>query len=128
MLPPVFFMIAAAFTWGVTNPFLKKASTESLNQPKGEKPKTFMQNLYQLFTSWKYILTQLINWSGSVLFMFALGATDITTAVPVTNSLTFVITELTDTWVLKSQERKNKTSLYIGIALVLTGIAICQKA
>jgi multidrug transporter EmrE-like cation transporter len=123
----LFFMIATALTWGITNPFIKRASTLSLSQPTN-KPKTFFSNLYNLLTSWRYILVQLINWSGSVLFLFALGKTDITIAVPVTNSLTFVVTELTDTWILKAQERKNKTGLYVGIALVLIGIAICQQA
>jgi multidrug transporter EmrE-like cation transporter len=121
-------MIAAALTWGVTNPFIKRASMHSISQQPSTKEKTFFSNLYSLFTSWRYILVQLINWSGSVLFLVALGKTDITIAVPITNSLTFVFTELTDTWILKSQERKDKVGLYFGIVLVLIGIAICQRS
>ncbi|KOC69795.1 Transmembrane protein 234 like protein, partial [Habropoda laboriosa] len=69
-----------------------------------------------------YIIPFIINQSGSVLYFLILSNTDISLAVPVTNSLTFVITAITG-WILG--EEKIHRNTYIGMVLIMIGTVLC---
>lgn len=70
----------------------------------------------------KYVLPFLINQSGSAIYALALGSTDLSLAVPLTNSLTFVFVTLAGRLL---GESVGNTYTYTGMALVVTGVTLC---
>lgn len=64
----------------------------------------------------QYIVPFLVNQCGSLLYVFALGTTDLSLAVPVTNSLTFVFTAITG-W-LKGEEKAHRSKFKINKKLI----------
>ncbi|XP_053989886.1 transmembrane protein 234 homolog isoform X2 [Hylaeus anthracinus] len=100
-----------AFLYGVTNPFIKKGAQGLENVKSSSRFGQFFNELAFLVTKLKYIVPFIINQCGSILYFLTLSSTDISLAVPVTNSLTFVVTAITDT--------------YIGMAMVLIGTFLC---
>ncbi|CAG2162018.1 unnamed protein product [Oppiella nova] len=50
----------------------------------------FILQLKAMFTNWKYMLSFLVNQSGSVLYTISLSYNPITIAVPITNALNFI--------------------------------------
>eukprot|EP01100_Stratorugosa_tubuloviscum_P009409 TRINITY_DN3952_c0_g1_i1.p1 TRINITY_DN3952_c0_g1~~TRINITY_DN3952_c0_g1_i1.p1 ORF type:complete len:133 (-),score=43.34 TRINITY_DN3952_c0_g1_i1:20-418(-) len=119
-------LVTVALIWGITNPLIKKGS-------KGVstiKPKMNQSNfLYQLiaefkylFARWEYVLPLAINWLGSILFIWALGNSEISLVVPITNGLTFLFTFLTSK--LLGDIEINISAL-CGIFLVVIGVWFC---
>ncbi|CAD1473483.1 unnamed protein product, partial [Heterotrigona itama] len=95
----IVFLTVVAFLWGVTNPFIKKGAKGLENVKSSSNFGQFFKELAFLVTNLKYIIPFIINQSGSVLYFLTLSKADISLAVPVTNSLTFVITAMTG-WIL----------------------------
>ncbi|GFG38263.1 hypothetical protein Cfor_01902 [Coptotermes formosanus] len=83
MLDAVCSLIAVGILWGATNPFIKKGSAGV------ENVKAAHSSLQLLC---EYMLPFILNQFGSVLYFITLGTSDLTLAVPVANSLTFVAT------------------------------------
>ncbi|KAF0699509.1 Aste57867_9931 [Aphanomyces stellatus] len=109
--------------WGCTNPLLKQGSGEAAYKRKDD---SFGQYAYEFFctlTNWKFIIPFALNQSGSVAFVYFLGSADISMAVPICNSFTFVFTALTSR--LLGERPKNPLFTYCGMILVLIGVAIC---
>lgn len=111
--------------WGITNPFLKQGA--QLHSPPLEtKDSSIFQksfNSLQKFLRPSICLPILINQMGSVAFYFLLATDDISIAVPLCNSLTFVFTGITG-WILG--ERIHQPMLFIlGVIFVLIGIYLC---
>ncbi|XP_015434307.1 PREDICTED: transmembrane protein 234 homolog [Dufourea novaeangliae] len=115
-------LAVVALLWGVTNPFIKKGAQGLENVKASSKFGQFYKELTFLLTNLKYIIPFIINQGGSVIYFVMLGGTDISLAVPVTNSLTFVVTAITG-WMLG--EEKIHRSTYIGMTLVLSGTILC---
>ncbi|KAI4471691.1 hypothetical protein MML48_1g14990 [Holotrichia oblita] len=63
-----------------------------------------------------------LNQLGSVLYFFALQNVDISIAVPVTNSLTFIFTAITG--IILGERKPKKLGTYIGILLILFGTCV----
>ncbi|KAI9279826.1 transmembrane protein [Sporodiniella umbellata] len=117
--------ILVAICWGATNPLIKRGSSglEKISEkyPEGGLKKWFAELKY-LFTRWQYVLPLVINLSGSVVYYYTLGKADMSLAVPVTNSLTFLFSLLTGLALGESIGGKNA---WLGMALIVIGVAIC---
>ena len=117
-----FWLVAVALLWGTTNPLMKKGSA-------GVEKISYQNRLVQLVMEikflalrWQYLVPFLVNQTGSVLYYFTLSQADISLVVPITNSLTFLVTSL----VSRSMgERINSNLTYVGMALVVGGVALC---
>jgi len=127
-------ILLAAVTWGITNPLLKKTSLESSNDRddnnNSSSSRSLLSHLYHLMTHWKFCLTQLCNWCGTVFFVKALSESSLTIVVPATNALTFVITELSDSLLFSNKHKstgkiEHRLRVYVGMALVCVGTALC---
>ena len=113
--------IVVAVIWGCTNPLLKRGSR---GIEKVEHQNSFLQLLAELkflVLNWQYMVPFLLNQSGSLLYYITLAQADISLAVPVTNSLTFLVTTAAGRYM--GEELSGRT--YAGIALVLCGITLC---
>ncbi|XP_071644892.1 transmembrane protein 234 homolog isoform X2 [Temnothorax longispinosus] len=82
----------------------------------------FVKEIAFLITNLKYLLPFLVNQCGSVLYFLTLQSTDLSLAVPVSNSLTFVFTAITG-WFLG--EEKVHRNTYLGMMLILCGTTLC---
>ncbi|KYQ60392.1 hypothetical protein ALC60_00800 [Trachymyrmex zeteki] len=118
----VIYLCFVAILWGVTNPFIKKGAQglENINA-KSVYGQFFKEQLF-LITNLKYIVPFLLNQCGSVLYFLTLQSSDLSLAVPVSNSLTFVFTAVTG-WFLG--EEKVHRNTYLGMILVLCGTMLC---
>ncbi|ELU14585.1 hypothetical protein CAPTEDRAFT_134113, partial [Capitella teleta] len=88
-------LVSVAAIWGFTNPLIKAGGKGIENvKSSGNAFSQFLMEFKFLFLNWKYLLPFLLNQSGSVLYYMTLASADLSLAVPVTNSLTFVFTGL----------------------------------
>ncbi|XP_026134097.1 transmembrane protein 234-like [Carassius auratus] len=118
----VFCLLLVAIMWGGTNPFLKKG-TEGIEGV--QKDNTFLQFLAEikfLFLNIKYLFPFLLNQSGSFVFYFTLASTDLSLAVPMVNSLTFLFTLLMGK--LLGEEVEGKRAV-LGMLLIMSGVTAC---
>ncbi|KAM9571796.1 transmembrane protein 234 isoform 5-T5 [Salvelinus alpinus] len=106
-------LLLVAVLWGCTNPFLKRG-TEGIEHVK--KDNKFLQFLAE------YLIPFLLNQSGSLVYYFTLATTDLSLAVPVANSLTFLFTMLTGK--LLGEEFGGKRAVG-GMVLTMVGITLC---
>ncbi|XP_035729531.1 transmembrane protein 234 homolog [Vespa mandarinia] len=118
----VIYLVLVAFLWGITNPLIKKGASGLENVEAKTSYGQFFKELYFLFTNAKYMTPFLFNQIGSLLYYLALQGADISLAVPVSNSLTFVITAVTG-WILG--EKRAERNTYIGMILILMGTTLC---
>uniref|UniRef100_A0A8D0B1N0 Transmembrane protein 234 n=1 Tax=Sander lucioperca TaxID=283035 RepID=A0A8D0B1N0_SANLU len=75
-----------------------------------------------LFLNIKYLVPFLLNQSGSLVYYYTLSTTDLSLAVPVANSLTFLCTLLTGK--LLGEEFGGKQAV-AGMLLTMAGITLC---
>nr|XP_033322812.1 transmembrane protein 234 homolog [Megalopta genalis] len=118
----VVYLCFVALLWGGTNPYIKKGAVGLENVKATSKIGQFFKELAFLVTKLKYIVPFVINQCGSVLYFLMLAGTDISLAVPVTNSLTFVVTAITGSMLGEEKIHKNT---YIGMTLILVGTMLC---
>ncbi|XP_029165626.1 transmembrane protein 234 homolog [Nylanderia fulva] len=118
----ILYLCLVAVLWGVTNPFIKKGA-QGLEKVKATSIYgQFIKEFTFLVTNLKYMLPFIINQCGSVLYFLTLQSTDISLAVPVSNSLTFVFTAITG-WFL-GEEKVHKNT-YLGMLFILCGTTLC---
>lgn len=115
--------MSVALVWGITNPLLKKGSVgiEKIKRP-GKLHQLFSELIF-LVRRWQYVVPFLINQSGSLLYYLTIGQADISLAVPITNSLTFLVTFVAG--VLMGEKPPSSNFTYIGAALIMAGVACC---
>ncbi|CAH1774456.1 unnamed protein product, partial [Owenia fusiformis] len=87
-------LTVVAMLWGCTNPLLKRGGEGIENIKKKSAVSQFLAELVFMVCNVKYIVPFLINQSGSLLYYITLGSADLSLAVPITNSLTFLFTML----------------------------------
>ncbi|KAI8371270.1 hypothetical protein EDC96DRAFT_587243 [Choanephora cucurbitarum] len=113
--------ILVAICWGSTNPLIKVGS-KGLDKVSEKYPeggmKKWLAELKFLFTRWQYVLPLALNLSGSVVYYYTLGKSNMSLAVPITNSLTFIFSLLTGLCLGEDIGGK-------GMALVILGVVIC---
>lgn len=115
-------LVAVALLWGSTNPLMKKGSAGVEKIRYQNRLVQLVMEIKFLALRWQYLLPFLINQSGSVLYYFTLSQADISLAVPITNSLTFLVTSLVSRFM---GERVNSNWTYLGMVLVVSGVALC---
>lgn len=127
-----FSYVLVGMLWGCTNPFLKKGSES--NTPVGragqhlstKNTDGYVQNVkrsLKKFLDPRVLFPFLLNQSGSLVFYFLLATENISTTVPVCNSLTFIFTGITG-WFLG--EKFSHPMLFVtGLVMVVSGLSIC---
>ncbi|KAI8580844.1 hypothetical protein K450DRAFT_234845 [Umbelopsis ramanniana AG] len=114
--------------WGSSNPFIKRGSegleAVSKKYPEGGFRRWRAEMVY-LFTRWQYVLPLVINLSGSAAYYYTLGKADLSLAVPITNSVTFIFTLLTGKLL---GERVGGVDAWAGIFMIILGILICVSS
>lgn len=114
--------VLVGLLWGVTNPFLKRESAGIEKVTHSNKLLQFLMELKFLALNWRYMVPFTVNQLGAVLYYLTIGRADITLAVPITNSLTFLFTTL---FGLFLGEPSASFWTYIGGLLVTCGVALC---
>ncbi|MBN3305216.1 TM234 protein, partial [Amia calva] len=115
-------LCAVAALWGGTNPFLKKGTEGIERVEKGNIALQVIAEIKFLFLNIKYLVPFLFNQSGSLVYYLTLARTDLSLAVPVTNSLTFLFTLLTGR--LLGEEIGGKNAV-LGMCLTMLGVTLC---
>ena len=103
--------------WGTTNVFLRKGAGDTND------------SLASTLTNWRFLLPFAANQSGSALYFYLLGSqgADVSLALPVCNSLTFVFTAATG-HLLGERPHGSARRTLVGTALVAAGAALCVVA
>ncbi|EAN91077.1 hypothetical protein C3747_53g112 [Trypanosoma cruzi] len=114
-------LLLAAIIWGITNPLLKRYSSGM-----AVSSSSFLEDLRFLLSRPKYMATQLLNLSGSVLFFLGLRHVDVAVGSMVANALAFVITVLVSALVL--HEGVLRPATLLGCGLVVAGTTLCGIA
>ncbi|XP_043278355.1 transmembrane protein 234 homolog [Venturia canescens] len=122
VLEIIAYLVIVAILWGVTNPLLKKGATGIDDVKASSTSGKFLREVYFLVTNLKYMIPFLVNQCGSLLYVMTLQSADLSLAVPVTNSLTFVVTAMAG-WIFG--EEKPHKNVYIGILMIIAGTTIC---
>lgn len=79
--------------------------------------------MYGLLTfRWKFLAAYLYDQAGSMLYYYVLGQTDLSTAVPIANGLTFAFAGLTEALIEKKLPSRSTIE---GTVLILAGVYIC---
>ncbi|XP_067242669.1 transmembrane protein 234 [Chanodichthys erythropterus] len=115
-------LLFVAILWGGTNPFLKKGTEGIEGVQRDNKLLQFLAEVKFLFLNFKYLVPFLLNQSGSLMFYFTLASTDLSLAVPMVNSLTFLFTLLMGK--LLGEEFGGKRAL-LGMLLIMSGVTVC---
>lgn len=117
---------AVGLIWGVTNPLIKRGSsgqqTSTNKKTANNKLLQIIFELKSILLRWQYIVPFLVNQSGSLLYVHALQDSEISLAVPITQSCTFLFTTLTA--LCLGEQMPNKRS-FVGVAFISIGINIC---
>ncbi|KAF7201668.1 transmembrane protein 234 [Nothobranchius furzeri] len=118
----LFSLVLVSVLWGCTNPFLKKGSEGIENLTKSNKVLQLLAEVKFLFLNLKYLVPFLLNQSGSLVYYYTLSTTELSLAVPVANSLTFLFTLLTGK--LLGETFGGKQAV-VGMFLTMAGITLC---
>ena len=122
MLRDSLWFCLVALVWGGTNPLLKRGGA---GVERVRAPHRLLQPLAELAflaTRWRYLAPFLLNQAGSLLYYVTIARADISLAVPITNSLTFVVTTLAGRAL---GEQTSSAWTYVGVAMVACGVALC---
>uniref|UniRef100_A0A1B0GHG3 Uncharacterized protein n=1 Tax=Lutzomyia longipalpis TaxID=7200 RepID=A0A1B0GHG3_LUTLO len=88
-------LVLVGLLWGATNPFIKKGSQGIQHVNSNSKIRKLLLEIKFIVKRWQYWVPFLLNQSGSLVYFFTLQKTELSLAVPVANSLTFVFTAIT---------------------------------
>ncbi|TMW57440.1 hypothetical protein Poli38472_003365 [Pythium oligandrum] len=113
--------------WGCTNPLIKTGSGDDVMYTRRDNSAAeFARQGVHLVKNWRFVVPFLLNQSGSVAYVYLLGSTDISNAVPICNSLTFVFTAMTSR--LLGEKPRRPLSTYTGMVLILLGVLLCYQS
>ncbi|KAG5856043.1 hypothetical protein ANANG_G00003700 [Anguilla anguilla] len=115
-------LVLVALLWGGTNPFLKRGTEGIEEVKKGNAVLQFLGELKFLFLNIKCLVPFVLNQSGSLVYYLTLATTDLSLAVPVANSLTFLFTLLTGK--LLGEDIGGKRAV-AGMCLTMLGVTLC---
>lgn len=113
----IFLLFLTAALWGFTDPLLKRYSQGV--EPRG----SIVEDVRFLISKPKYLIVQVSNLIGSVIFFYGLRDVDVCVGSIVTNSLAFIITVVVSSVIFK-EEPLNLTGK-VGCLFVLMGTALC---
>ncbi|CEG37506.1 Uncharacterised protein family UPF0546 [Plasmopara halstedii] len=104
--------------WGCTNPLIKRGSNDNVMYTRKDNSiEEFVKQFVGLVKNWQFLVPFALNQSGSVVYVYLLGSVDISNAVPISNSLTFVFTAITSRLLGEKPQRPRST--YTGMVLIL---------
>lgn len=121
-LSDAFWLCIVSVLWGATNPLIRKGSRGIEDIHRSSRIQQFFAEVIFLASNWKYMIPFLLNQCGSVVFYLTLVSADLSIAVPITNSLTMLITTLTGRIL---GEGKVNAGTFLGMVLVISGVSIC---
>ena len=116
------YFVLVGLLWGATNPLLKRGAAGIENVKHPNRIFQFLLEMKFLGLNWRYMVPFSVNQMGAVLYYMTVGRADLTLAVPITNSLTFLFTTLFGRLL---GEPISSYWTYGGIVLVLLGISLC---
>jgi len=87
-------LISVGLLWGATNPFIKIGSRGIQNVKADTKLKKILLEIKFLISTPSYLIPFLLNQCGSLLYIFTLQEANLSIAVPVANSLSFLFTAI----------------------------------
>ncbi|GLD96011.1 hypothetical protein PINS_up004689 [Pythium insidiosum] len=120
------FLLVSAL-WGCTNPLIKRGSrADAVYTRRDNSVKEWLAQALHWIRNWQFVVPFLLNQSGSVAFVHLLASAEISSAVPICNSLTFVFTAITSRVLGEVPRRPLWT--YTGVALILAGVFVCFQA
>lgn len=111
-----------ALLWGATNPLLRRGGAGIERVRAANRLLRLFAELKFLATTPRYLLPFLANQAGSLLYYLTIARADISLAVPITNSLTFVVTTLVGR-ALGEPTASHWT--YVGVVIVSCGVTLC---
>lgn len=114
-----FSCVFVGFIWGLSNNLLKRFSEGISKTSDG----SILEDFVFLASRWKYLLSLLLNLSGSVMFNLLLKDNEVSYIVPVVNGITFFSTSL---FGLLFGERLGKNE-WIGLGLIIVGVYIMMS-
>ncbi|KAM9355646.1 transmembrane protein 234 isoform 1-T1 [Pholidichthys leucotaenia] len=115
-------LLLVSVLWGCTNPFLKRGTEGIENVAHANKVSQLLAEVKFLLLNVKYLVPFLLNQCGCLVYYYTLSTTDLSFAVPVANSLTFLWTLLTGK--LLGEEFGGKKAV-LGMFLTMAGITLC---
>ncbi|KAK5886437.1 hypothetical protein CesoFtcFv8_017466 [Champsocephalus esox] len=115
-------LLLVSVLWGCTNPFLKRGTEGIEHVQQNNRVSQLLAEVKFLFLNLKYLVPFLLNQSGSLVYYYTLSTTEISLAVPVANSLTFLCTLLTGKFL--GEEFGGKQAV-AGMFLTTAGITLC---
>ncbi|XP_070698405.1 transmembrane protein 234 [Pempheris klunzingeri] len=115
-------LLLVSVLWGCTNPLLKRGTEGIENVTSASRVSQLLAEVKFLFLNLKYLVPFLLNQSGSLVYYYTLSTTELSLAVPVANSLTFLCTLLTGK--LLGEEFGGKQAV-AGMFLTMAGITLC---
>nr|XP_061824247.1 transmembrane protein 234-like [Nerophis lumbriciformis] len=121
-LVEVLSLMLVSVLWGCTNPFLKRGTEGIEHVSKSNKVSQFLAEVKFLFLNVKYLIPFVLNQTGSLVYYYTLSTTDLSFAVPVSNSLTLLCTLLTGK--LLGEDFGGKQAV-AGLFLTVFGITLC---
>ena len=111
-----------AVLWGVTNPLLRLTSS-GMKRESATLSRQIGSDFLYLLTNVSYWAVFGLNQAGSLLFYWTLGRVPLSTAVPLANSGTLVVSLLTEECI---GTRINRLYSYLGVIFVSIGIYLCM--
>ncbi|KAK7100876.1 transmembrane protein 234 homolog [Littorina saxatilis] len=115
-------LLVVAALWGGTNPFIKRGSRGVEDIKEDGAVAQFLREFAFLFFNMRYLIPFLINQMGSVVYYITLSSADLSLAVPITNSLTFIFTSLAGRVL---GEKPESWETLCGLFLVVCGVVLC---
>ncbi|XP_072313756.1 transmembrane protein 234 [Eucyclogobius newberryi] len=115
-------LVLVSVLWGCTNPLLKRGTRGIERVARPSRVAQLLAEFKFLLLNLSYIVPFLLNQSGSLIYYYTLSTTELSLAVPVTNSLTFLCTLITGRLLGEDFGGKNAVA---GMFLTMTGITLC---
>ncbi|KAH1011660.1 transmembrane protein 234 homolog [Dendroctonus ponderosae] len=122
MLFEICMLTCVSALWGLTNPVIKRNSKSITKIKSNSALEQFLLDLKYLATNLDYLLPMGLNQIGSVLYFVTLQNMDLTLSVPIANSLTFIFTALSGSYL---EESLPSNRVLTGAALILLGTCFC---
>ncbi|XP_045855844.1 transmembrane protein 234 isoform X2 [Meles meles] len=121
-LGQVLALVLVAALWGGTQPLLKRASSRLQQVRERTWARQLLQEMKTLFLNTEYLMPFFLNQCGSLLYYLTLASTDLTLAVPISNSLAIVFTLIVGKFLGEDIGGKGA---FTGMVLTVVGIALC---
>ncbi|KAI9355444.1 hypothetical protein DFJ73DRAFT_825733 [Zopfochytrium polystomum] len=119
-------LLAVAICWGLTNPFIKLGSkgVDRVNRRHATSSwiTRTLAEYWFLLSKWQFTLPLAINLSGSAVYYYTLGQTNMSMVVPVTSSLTLAFTTVGG--VIMGEDLGSGETI-LGLGLVFLGVLLC---